>query len=82
MATLAAIKGKVPLMTLRDRVNFRGLQKLSMALMLPLAILPAAGICSGAGRQLQHPDPGRGGLGGVRQPAHPVRPGHRRRADR
>ena len=55
MATLAAVKGRVPLTTLRNKVNFRGLQKLSMALMLPLAILPAAGICLALGASFNIP---------------------------
>jgi glucose PTS system EIICBA or EIICB component len=55
MATLAAVRGKLPLSTLRNRVNFRGLQKLSMALMLPLAILPAAGICLALGASFDIP---------------------------
>jgi glucose PTS system EIICBA or EIICB component len=55
MATLAAVKGKLPLTTLRNRINFRGLQKLSMALMLPLAILPAAGICLALGASFDIP---------------------------
>jgi glucose PTS system EIICBA or EIICB component len=55
MATLAAVKGKLPLTTLRNRINFRGLQKLSMALMLPLAILPAAGICLALGASFNIP---------------------------
>ena len=34
---------------LRDKIDMRSLQKLSFALMLPLAILPAAGICLALG---------------------------------
>ncbi|MCP1224230.1 PTS transporter subunit EIIC [Sebaldella sp. S0638] len=34
---------------IRRKINFKQLQKLSMALMLPLAILPAAGICLAIG---------------------------------
>lgn len=37
------------LKALKDKVDMRALQKLSFALMLPLAILPAAGICLALG---------------------------------
>ncbi|MGV9869267.1 glucose PTS transporter subunit IIA [Rhodococcus koreensis] len=40
---------------IKDKIDFRGLQKLSMALMLPLAILPAAGICLALGISFEIP---------------------------
>jgi glucose-specific phosphotransferase system IIA component len=49
MAETMSASRRASLASLRDKIDFSGLQRLSMALMLPLAILPAAGICLALG---------------------------------